>query len=112
MLTRFILICLSGWLFANPAVAATKTLDIILSANGAAAGNAQDYNAGSEFLTHSIDWDPGYVTDVDYQCSDNCKDLNKFDYQIYQKDGKVMLKMKAITDQKGLVRIHLTATVK
>lgn len=96
------------------AVASTlQTQDIILSANGAAGAQDWEYNAaqGQGWVQHSVNWNPGNVSEVRWRCVDNCQDDYKFQYRIKFDNGRMALMMRATNGEQGLVRLQLTALV-
>jgi hypothetical protein len=102
---------ISNSLSLDNTVSELQTDSIVLSANGAAAGNQNDYNANQSLVKYTIRWNPGNISEVTYVCIDNCVDLNKFDYRINIENGRMVLTMKATTGLQGLVRIKLSALV-
>ncbi len=105
---------LSFGLSIHPAVASDLvTQDIILSSNGAAEGNDQDYNVfrADGLVRRTINWKPsGSVKKISWRCVDNCGDEGKFSYKIELKDdGEMVLVMRATNRQQGLIRVQLTA---
>jgi hypothetical protein len=85
--------------------------DIILSANDAAAGNDQDYNVrkADGLLRRTINWQPsGSIKKIMWRCVDNCGDEKKFTYNIELKNGEIILVMRAVNKEKGLIRVQLT----
>ena len=88
--------------------------DIILSSNGAAEGNDQDYNVfrADGLVRKTINWEPGgTIRKVSWRCVDNCKDESKFSYKIELKGGEMVLVMRATNRAPGLIRVQLTALI-
>jgi hypothetical protein len=106
---------LSLVLSIHPAVASDLvTQDIILSSNGAAEGNDQDYNVfrADGWVRRTINWEPsGSVKKVSWRCVDNCQDARKFSYKIQLKNGEMVLVMRATNREQGLIRVQLTALI-